>query len=58
MLKEKGYKEVTLLGQNVNAYGNDLEDDLDFAGLLESVAKTGIERVRFVTSHPWNLRMK
>lgn len=53
-LKEKGYKEVTLLGQNVNAYGNDLEDDLDFAGLLESVAKTGIERVRFVTSHPWN----
>lgn len=53
-LKEKGYKEVTLLGQNVNAYGCDLENDLNFAGLLESVAKTGIERVRFVTSHPWN----
>jgi tRNA-2-methylthio-N6-dimethylallyladenosine synthase len=53
-LKAKGYKEVTLLGQNVNAYGNDLEDDLNFAGLLESVAKTGIERIRFVTSHPWN----
>ena len=53
-LKAQGYKEVTLLGQNVNAYGNDLEDDLNFAELLESVAKTGIERVRFVTSHPWN----
>lgn len=53
-LKEKGYKEITLLGQNVNAYGNDLEDDLNFAELLESVAKTGIERIRFVTSHPWN----
>ena len=53
-LKEKGYKEVTLLGQNVNAYGRDLEDDLTFAELLESVAKTGIERIRFVTSHPWN----
>jgi len=53
-LKEKGYKEITLLGQNVNAYGNDLVDDLNFAELLESVAKTGIERIRFVTSHPWN----
>lgn len=53
-LKEMGYKEVTLLGQNVNAYGRDLEGDLTFAELLESVAKTGIERVRFVTSHPWN----
>ena len=53
-LKEKGYKEITLLGQNVNAYGTDLVDDLNFAELLESVAKTGIERIRFVTSHPWN----
>ena len=50
----KGYKEVTLLGQNVNAYGNDLEDDLNFAALLEAVAKTGMMRIRFVTSHPWN----
>ncbi len=57
-LKEKGYKEVTLLGQNVNAYGRDLEDDLSFAELLESVAKTGIERIRFVTSHPWNFTDK
>ncbi len=53
-LKENGYKEVTLLGQNVNAYGSDREDEISFAELLESVAKTNIERVRFVTSHPWN----
>lgn len=53
-LKEKGYKEVTLLGQNVNAYGTDNEEEISFAELLESVAKTGMERIRFVTSHPWN----
>ena len=53
-LKEKGYKEVTLLGQNVNAYGKDLDNELSFAELLESVAKTNIDRVRFVTSHPWD----
>lgn len=53
-LKEKGYKEITLLGQNVNAYGNDREEEINFAALLENVAKTGIERIRFVTSHPWN----
>lgn len=51
-LKEHGYKEVTLLGQNVNAYGRDIGET--FSHLLECVAKTGIERVRFVTSHPWN----
>lgn len=53
-LKEKGYKEVTLLGQNVNAYGTDNEEEISFAELLESVAQTGMERIRFVTSHPWN----
>ena len=53
-LKEQGYKEITLLGQNVNAYGKDLEVPEDFASLLTSVAETGIERVRFVTSHPWD----
>ena len=53
-LKKKGYLEVTLLGQNVNAYGKDLEEDYDFATLLENVAKTGIPRIRFVTSHPWD----
>ena len=53
-LVKKGYSEVTLLGQNVNAYGKDLENELSFAGLLEEVAKTGIKRIRFVTSHPWD----
>ena len=53
-LKELGYKEVTLLGQNVNAYGRDREEEISFAELLEKVAEIGIERVRFVTSHPWN----
>ena len=52
-LKKEGYKEVTLLGQNVNAYGKDI-DDITFAELLSKVADTGIERVRFVTSHPWD----
>ena len=53
-LKNKGYKEVTLLGQNVNAYGKDLNLGYDFATLLGKVSDTGIERIRFVTSHPWN----
>ena len=53
-LIKKGYKEVTLLGQNVNAYGKDLETDYNMANLLEDVAKTGIPRVRFMTSHPWD----
>ena len=57
-LKDKGYKEVTLLGQNVNAYGKDLNADYDMSDLLEEVAKTGIERVRFVTSHPWDFTDK
>ena len=51
-LIKKGYLEVTLLGQNVNAYGIDI--GTTFSHLLECVAKTGIKRVRFVTSHPWN----
>ena len=53
-LKKDGYKEVTLLGQNVNAYGKDLDNEISFASLLEEVAKTKIDRVRFVTSHPWD----
>ena len=52
-LKKAGYKEITLLGQNVNAYGKDL-DDVSFARLLELVSDTGIPRIRFVTSHPWD----
>ncbi len=49
-----GYKEVTLLGQNVNAYGKDRDDEIDFAQLLQLVCNTGINRLRFVTSHPWD----
>lgn len=49
-----GYMEVTLLGQNVNAYGKDLDRGYNFANLLEDVALTGIPRIRFVTSHPWD----
>ena len=53
-LKKEGYKEITLLGQNVNAYGKDLGLGYDFATLLDKVAKIGIPRVRFMTSHPWD----
>ena len=53
-LVKKGYQEVTLLGQNVNAYGKELEGELSFAELLLKVSDTGIPRVRFVTSHPWD----
>ena len=53
-LVKKGYQEITLLGQNVNAYGKDLNINYDMSNLLEDVAKTGINRIRFVTSHPWD----
>ena len=53
-LVKDGYMEVTLLGQNVNAYGKDLDINYNMANLLEDVAKTNIKRVRFVTSHPWD----
>ena len=53
-LAKEGYQEVTLLGQNVNAYGKDLENEISFAKLLEMVSDTKIPRVRFVTSHPWD----
>lgn len=54
VLKNEGFKEVTLLGQNVNSYGKDLGMECGFATLLEEVAKTKIERIRFTTSHPWD----
>ncbi len=53
-LIEQGYKEVCLLGQNVNAYGKDLHQDYTFGNLLNDVAGTGIPRIRFMTSHPWD----
>lgn len=51
-LADSGFKEITLLGQNVNSY----RSDLDFSGLLRILNKIeGIERIRFVTSHPRDL---
>ncbi len=47
-----GVKEVTLLGQNVNSYGMKNSDEVSFATLLHRVAKTGIQRLRYTTSHP------
>lgn len=49
-----GYQEITLLGQNVNAYAKDLNLGYDFATLLKEVAELGIPRLRFTTSHPWD----
>ncbi len=50
-----GVREITLLGQNVNSYGRDLYGEPRFAEVLEAVAATGIERLRFATSHPKDL---
>jgi len=58
-LVPQGYKEVTLLGQNVNSYGKDLEKRIDFADFLGLVNKIeGIRRIRFTTSHPKDLSDK
>jgi len=55
-LSEDGCKEVTLLGQNVNSYGSNLEKKVTFAELLYEINKIeGIERIRFMTSHPKDL---
>ncbi|MBQ4109772.1 MAG: tRNA (N6-isopentenyl adenosine(37)-C2)-methylthiotransferase MiaB [Clostridia bacterium] len=54
-----GCKEITLLGQNVNSYGNDIENYIDFADLLKEVNKIdGIERIKFMTSHPKDISDK
>ena len=53
-----GYKEITFLGQNVNAYGKDLDEGHDFADVLEEAAKRGVPRIRFTTSHPWDFSLK
>ncbi len=58
-LSLKGFKEVTLIGQNVNSYGRDAGDGIDFPDLLSLVDKIeGIERIRFITSHPKDLSDK
>ncbi len=49
----QGFKEVTLLGQNVNSYGKGLPEDIDFSDILKIINEVdGIHRIRFVTSHP------
>ena len=55
LLVAGGTKEIMLLGQNVNSYGNDTENGISFAKLLRRVSQTGIERIRFMTSHPKDL---
>ncbi len=57
-LIQDGYKEITLLGQNVNAYGKDLYDDYNLGDLLEEIALKDIPRIRFMTSHPWDFTDK
>lgn len=50
-----GVKEITLLGQNVNSYGRDLYGSPRFAAVLDALDRTGLERLRFATSHPKDL---
>ena len=58
-LVAKGVTEVTLLGQNVNSYGKDLEENIDFSDLLRMVNDIdGVKRIRFVTSHPKDFSQK
>ncbi len=55
-LVDQGYKEITLLGQNVNSYGKGLEPEITFADLLKRIDKIpGLDRIRFMTSHPKDL---
>lgn len=54
-----GVIEVTLLGQNVNSYGKDLDEDVDFADLLKDIDRIqGLKRIRFMTSHPRDFSRK
>ncbi len=58
-LVNQGYMEITLLGQNVNAYGKDFKDqNYTFGDLLLDLDQTGIKRIRFTTSHPHDLDLK
>lgn len=54
-LRASGVKEIMLLGQNVNSYGKGLAEEADFATLLRRLDGLGIERIRFMTSHPKDL---
>lgn len=58
-LAKSGVKDITLLGQNVNSYGQDLDIDIDFSDLLDNICKIeGDFRVRFMTSHPKDANLK
>ena len=58
-LVKEGYKDITLLGQNVNSYGKDLEEPMDFADLLKAAADIpGDFLLRFMTSHPKDASQK
>ena len=58
-LAAQGYKEITLLGQNVNSYGRGLQEKVDFADLLHRVNQvSGLERIRFMTSHPKDMSQR
>ena len=58
-LVAEGYKDITLLGQNVNSYGKDLDSDVDFADLLAQINDIpGDFLVRFMTSHPRDASQK
>ncbi len=58
-LVAEGYKDITLLGQNVNSYGKDLDEPVDFADLLKAAAELpGDFLLRFMTSHPKDATQK
>lgn len=58
-LVREGVKEVTLLGQNVNSYGHDLDQEIDFSQLLEKIDQIqGLARIRYMTSHPRDFSRK
>ncbi|MDO5724697.1 MAG: tRNA (N6-isopentenyl adenosine(37)-C2)-methylthiotransferase MiaB [Tissierellia bacterium] len=58
-LAKNGVKEITLLGQNVNSYGNDFDKPISFSELLKELDKIeGIEQIRFMTSHPKDISDK
>ncbi len=58
-LVSEGYKEITVLGQNVNSYGMGLIPEMNFAGLLRRINNiVGLERIRFMTSHPKDLSIE
>ncbi|MQG88336.1 MAG: tRNA (N6-isopentenyl adenosine(37)-C2)-methylthiotransferase MiaB [SAR202 cluster bacterium] len=59
MMVDRGVKDITLLGQNVDSYGHDLRPRIDLADLLEQVNKVqGLERLRFLTSHPNDMSVR